>query len=165
MVPDIRVGIGYDVHSFIEHTNDEHYITLCGIQIAHSQRLNGHSDSDVALHALTDALLGTYNLGDIGTHFPPTEKKWENAPSSIFIKKASELISLHNGIVSNIDITIIAETPRISSFREKMCEVISQMLNIEINRVSVKATTNECIGFIGRGEGIAAIASACVIYQ
>ena len=165
MVPDIRVGIGYDVHSFIEHTNDEHYITLCGIQIAHSQRLNGHSDSDVALHALTDAILGTHNLGDIGTHFPPTEEKWKDAPSSIFIKKALDLITHHNGTISNVDITIIAETPRISSFREKMCQVIAQMLNLEINRVSVKATTNEHLGFIGRGEGIAAIATACIIYQ
>lgn len=164
MLPDIRIGIGYDVHSFLKHSDKAHYISLCGVQIKHPFKLNGHSDSDVALHALTDAILGTYNLGDIGTHFPPCEEKWRNAPSSIFLKHALKLIKQHGGIINNIDLTLIAESPIITPFRSEMCHNLSELLELELNRVSIKATTNERIGFIGRGEGIAAIASSSIIY-
>lgn len=167
MIPDIRVGTGYDVHSFIEHNNaniNEHYIILGGIKIPYERKLNGHSDSDVALHALTDAILGTYNLGDIGTYFPPSEAKWKNASSSIFVKKAVEFVGLKGGAINNVDITIIAQEPTIAPYRETMCKFVASLLCVDINRVSIKATTNEHIGFIGRGEGIACLATACVMY-
>ncbi|WP_354669852.1 2-C-methyl-D-erythritol 2,4-cyclodiphosphate synthase [Bartonella sp. TP] len=166
-MPDIRIGNGYDVHAFIEHettTISEHYIILCAEKIPFHKKLNGHSDSDVALHALTDAILGTYGLGDIGTYFPPHEAEWKNAPSSIFVKKALELIHAKGGKISNIDITLIAQEPQISIFRKKMQNNLAELLKLEPCRIGLKATTNEKLGFIGRGEGIAAIATACIIF-
>lgn len=165
MFPDIRVGSGYDVHSFIEHNTNEHFIILGGIQIPYHRKLNGHSDSDVVLHALTDAILGTYNLGDIGSYFPPCDPQWKNADSAIFIKKAVELIKKYNGRINNVDITIIAQEPKISPYRDGMTKKIAHLLNIDLNRVSIKATTNEHLGFIGRGEGIAALATACIVFS
>lgn len=165
--PDVRIGNGYDVHAFIDHEStdiDTHFITLCGHKVPFYKRLNGHSDSDVALHALTDALLGTYNLGDIGTYFPPSEAKWKNADSSIFVLKALKLLEDKGGEISNIDLTIIAQAPTITPYRKSMTENLAKLLQIDNSRIGLKATTNEKLGFIGRGEGIAAIATVCVIF-
>jgi 2-C-methyl-D-erythritol 4-phosphate cytidylyltransferase / 2-C-methyl-D-erythritol 2,4-cyclodiphosphate synthase len=158
--PDVRTGNGYDVHSFVPGG----FVTLCGIKIVHDHALNGHSDSDVALHALTDALLATCGAGDIGTHFPPTEMQWKGAASRIFVERAVEIIREKSGRIANIDITLICEAPKIGPHREAMVAAIAQMIKISTDRISVKATTNEKLGFIGRKEGIAAIATASVVF-
>jgi 2-C-methyl-D-erythritol 4-phosphate cytidylyltransferase / 2-C-methyl-D-erythritol 2,4-cyclodiphosphate synthase len=159
--PDVRTGTGYDVHSFVAGD----FVTLCGVKIAHDAALNGHSDSDVALHALTDALLATCGAGDIGTHFPPTDMKWKGAASRIFVEHAVKTIRDKGGRIANVDVTLICEAPKIGPHREVMVAVMQSMLGISIDRISVKATTNEKLGFIGRGEGIAAIASASVVFS
>jgi 2-C-methyl-D-erythritol 4-phosphate cytidylyltransferase / 2-C-methyl-D-erythritol 2,4-cyclodiphosphate synthase len=158
--PDVRTGNGYDVHSL----EPGDHVTLCGVKISHTARLNGHSDADVALHALTDALLATRGAGDIGTHFPPSEAKWRGAASRIFVEHAAKLVRAADGRIANVDITLICEAPKIGPHREAMVNAIASMLNISVDRVSVKATTNEKLGFIGRNEGIAAIATASVVY-
>lgn len=158
--PDVRTGTGYDVHAFAE--GDQ--VILCGVAIPHGRRLSGHSDADVGLHALTDALLATCSEGDIGTHFPPEDPQWRGAPSRLFLEKAAVLIRRDHGRIANVDVTIIAEAPRIATHRAAMVERIAEILGISSRRVSVKATTNEGIGFVGRREGIAAIASATVVY-
>jgi 2-C-methyl-D-erythritol 4-phosphate cytidylyltransferase / 2-C-methyl-D-erythritol 2,4-cyclodiphosphate synthase len=158
--PDVRVGNGYDVHAFTKGTN----VTLCGVVIPHSAKLSGHSDADVALHALTDALLATRGAGDIGTHFPPSDEKWKGAASKIFVDYAVRLVRDAGGRIANADITLICEEPKIGPHREAMATALSEMLAIDLGRVSVKATTNEKLGFIGRGEGIAAIATVSVVY-
>lgn len=160
MYPDIRTGNGYDVHCFEEGD----HVTLCGIDIPFDKKLSGHSDADVALHALTDALLATRGAGDIGTHFPPTDPQWRGAASHIFVRHAVKIVKEHGGRIANIDITLIAEAPKVGPHRETMVLALSEMLGISNDRISVKATTNEKLGFIGRGEGIAAIATANVIY-
>lgn len=159
-LPDVRVGNGYDVHAFAPGL----IVTLCGVEIPHTAKLSGHSDADVALHALTDALLATCGAGDIGTHFPPSEIKWKGAASEIFIKHAASLVREAGGRIANADITLICEAPKVSPHRNAMVMAVSSMLEIDACRVSVKATTNEKLGFIGRGEGIAAIATASVVY-
>jgi 2-C-methyl-D-erythritol 4-phosphate cytidylyltransferase / 2-C-methyl-D-erythritol 2,4-cyclodiphosphate synthase len=159
-LPDVRVGNGYDVHAF--EPGDQ--VILCGVSIPHIAKLSGHSDADVALHALTDALLATQGAGDIGTHFPPSDKKWKGASSRIFVEHAVRLIAAAGGRIANADITLICEAPKISAHRESMVTSLSSMLGIDSARISVKATTNEKLGFIGRGEGIAAIATASVVY-
>jgi 2-C-methyl-D-erythritol 4-phosphate cytidylyltransferase / 2-C-methyl-D-erythritol 2,4-cyclodiphosphate synthase len=158
--PDVRVGNGYDVHAFETGTS----VTLCGVSIPHSAKLSGHSDADVALHALTDALLATCGAGDIGVHFPPSDQKWKGAKSDLFVRHAAQLVREAGGRIANADITLICEAPKIGPHRDKMVEALSNMLEIELSRVSVKATTNEKLGFIGRGEGIAAIATASVVF-
>ncbi len=158
--PDVRTGTGYDVHEFMAGD----HITLCGVDIAHERALKGHSDADVGLHALTDALLATCAAGDIGTHFPPSEPRWKGAQSSIFIEHAVKLVRDHGGRIANADVTIIAEEPKIGPHRAAMTARMADLLGISPERVSVKATTNETLGFIGRREGIAAIASATVIF-
>jgi len=160
MIPDIRTGNGYDVHQLVEGDG----VTLCGIKIPHSQRLKGHSDADVALHALTDALLATCGAGDIGDHFPPSDPQWKGAASRIFLEHAAKIVRDHGGTIMNADVSIIAEAPKIGPHRESMRRMLSDMLGIDLERCSVKATTNEKIGFVGRGEGIAAIATATVAY-
>ncbi|MCZ2328597.1 bifunctional 2-C-methyl-D-erythritol 4-phosphate cytidylyltransferase/2-C-methyl-D-erythritol 2,4-cyclodiphosphate synthase [Bartonella sp. F02] len=160
MFPDIRTGNGYDVHSFEEGD----YITLCGIKIPFKKKLKGHSDADVALHALTDALLATQSAGDIGTHFPPSDPQWKNAPSHIFLRHALKIIKQADGRIANIDITLIVEEPKIGPYRHMMVTNLMNILTISIDRISIKATTNEKLGFIGRGEGIAALATATVVY-
>jgi 2-C-methyl-D-erythritol 4-phosphate cytidylyltransferase/2-C-methyl-D-erythritol 2,4-cyclodiphosphate synthase len=159
--PDVRTGNGYDVHSF----EPGDFVTLCGVKIAHEAKLNGHSDSDVALHALTDALLATCGAGDIGTHFPPSDMKWKGAASSIFVKHAVSIIQERGGKIANVDITLICEAPKIGPHREAMVAAIADMIKISTDRISVKATTNEKLGFIGRKEGIAAIATANVVFS
>jgi len=159
-LPDIRVGNGYDVHGF----GPGGHVTLCGVQIPHGKTLMGHSDADVGLHALTDALLATCGAGDIGTHFPPSDPQWKGAKSRIFVEHAVNLLRARGGRIANADVTLICEAPRIGPYREAMVAELSDMLQISPERVSVKATTNEGLGFIGRAEGIAAIATATVAY-
>jgi len=158
--PDVRTGNGYDVHAF-EPGNG---VTLAGVFIAHDRKLSGHSDADVALHALTDALLATRGAGDIGTHFPPSDPQWKGAASHIFVEHAVKIVREAGGRIANADITLICEAPKVGPHREAMTAALSTMLGISPDRISIKATTNEKLGFIGRQEGIAAIATASVIY-
>lgn len=158
--PDVRTGNGYDVHCFGEGD----HVTLCGVDIAHHHKLSGHSDADVGLHALTDALLATCGAGDIGTHFPPSDMQWKGAASRIFVEEAVRIVRDRGGRIANADITVIAEAPKIGPHRVAMTAALSSMLSISADRVSVKATTNERLGFVGREEGIAAIATATVVY-
>ncbi len=154
-----RIGTGFDVHRFAEGSS----IWLCGVEIAHTHRLDGHSDADVALHALTDALLGTIGDGDIGQHFPPSEAKWRGAASHGFLADAARRVRERGGRIANVDVTILAEAPRIGSHRPAMQSRIAEILGISAERVGVKATTMEQLGAIGRREGIAAMASALVL--
>mgnify|MGYP001052453120 CR=1 FL=1 len=158
--PDVRTGNGYDVHAF----GPGDHLTLCGLVIPYEKTLSGHSDADVGLHALTDALLATCGAGDIGTHFPPSDPQWKGAASRIFVEHAAGIVRAKGGRIANADITLICEAPKIGPHREKMVEALSAMLGIAAARISVKATTNEKLGFIGRSEGIAAIATVSVIY-
>ncbi len=158
--PDIRTGNGYDVHAFEAGSS----VWLCGVEIAHTRRLNGHSDADVGLHALTDALLATCGEGDIGSHFPPSDAQWRGAASRIFVAEAVRIVKARGGRISNADVTLIAEAPKVGPHRDAMRTAMAAMLGVSLDRVSVKATTNERMGFVGREEGIAAIATATVIY-
>jgi 2-C-methyl-D-erythritol 4-phosphate cytidylyltransferase / 2-C-methyl-D-erythritol 2,4-cyclodiphosphate synthase len=161
VLPDVRTGNGYDVHQL--EAGDG--VTLCDIFIPHDQKLKGHSDADVALHALTDALLATCGAGDIGDHFPPSDMQWKGAPSRIFLEHAAKIVREAGGTIMNADISLIAEAPKIGPHRQAMREKLAEILAISLDRCSVKATTNETIGFVGRREGIAAIATATVVYQ
>lgn len=158
--PDVRTSNGYDVHAL----QDGDGVTLCGVEIPHGRSLTGHSDADVGLHALTDALLATCAAGDIGTHFPPSDMKWKGAPSRIFVEEAVRIVRENGGRIAHADITLIAEAPKIGPHRAAMVAELSSMLGISSARISVKATTNERLGFLGREEGIAAIATATVLY-
>lgn len=158
--PDVRTGNGYDVHAF----EPGDHVTLCGVKIPHSMRLNGHSDADVGLHALTDALLATCGAGDIGTHFPPTDPRWRGAASKTFVEYAAKIVRDRGGRIANADVTLICEAPKIGPHRAAMTDALTAMLGVSADRVSIKATTNERLGFIGREEGIAAIATATVVY-
>lgn len=160
-LPDVRTGNGYDVHQLEPGDG----VTLCGIFIAHDQKLKGHSDADVALHALTDALLATCGAGDIGDHFPPSDMQWKGAASRIFLEHAARIVREAGGTIMNADISLIAEAPKIGPHRQAMREKLSELLGISLDRCSVKATTNETIGFVGRREGIAAIATATVVFR
>ncbi len=160
-LPDVRTGNGYDVHQLVEGDG----VTLCGLFIPHDQKLSGHSDADVALHALTDALLATCGAGDIGDHFPPSDMQWKGAASRIFLEHAAGIVRANGGTIMNADVSLIAEAPKVGPHREAMRRNLSDFLGISIDRCSVKATTNEKIGFIGRREGIAAIATATVVYK
>ncbi len=156
--PDIRVGQGYDVHAY--EPGDR--VVLCGIAIPHHARLAGHSDADAPMHALTDALLGSIGEGDIGTHFPPSDMQWKNAASAIFLRHAARLIEKRGGFIANADITIICEAPRIAPHIPAMRANLSEILKLSPDRVGIKATTSEALGFIGRGEGLEAFAIATV---
>jgi 2-C-methyl-D-erythritol 4-phosphate cytidylyltransferase/2-C-methyl-D-erythritol 2,4-cyclodiphosphate synthase len=155
---DIRTGSGFDVHRFA----DGDHVTLCGVEIPHDRSLAGHSDADVALHALTDALLGALCAGDIGDHFLPSDKTWKGAASHLFVEHARDLITDQDGIIAHVDLTIICEAPKIGPHKNRMRETVAAMLRLSPDRVSVKATTTEKLGFAGRGEGIAAQAVATV---
>jgi 2-C-methyl-D-erythritol 4-phosphate cytidylyltransferase/2-C-methyl-D-erythritol 2,4-cyclodiphosphate synthase len=152
------VGQGYDVHAFGPGDG----IIICGVAIPHSAGLVGHSDADVGLHSLTDALLGAIGAGDIGQHFPPGDPQWRGAASDQFLRHAADFIRARDGIVAAVDVTIICERPRIGPYRAAMVERVAAILGIAADRVSVKATTTERLGFTGRGEGIAAQAVATV---
>ena len=154
-----RTGSGFDVHRFCAGDR----LWLCGVEIAHDQGLEGHSDADVGLHALTDAILGAAALGDIGQHFPPTDPKWKGASSHVFLAHAATLVRNRGGEIGNVDVTIICERPKVSPHRDAMARRIAAILDIDHTRVSVKATTTEGLGFTGRREGIAAQATATVI--
>lgn len=157
---ETRAGIGYDVHALKAHEREtpvsRQYIKLCGIKIPFSHYLEGHSDADVGLHVLTDAMLGAMGEGDIGLHFPPDDRKWQGAESERFLLHAYELLKQRHGEVVHLDVTLVCERPKIADHRQEMVKHIAQLLKIASNRVSVKATTSEKLGFIGRGEGIAA---------
>lgn len=155
---DIRLGNGYDVHAF-EPGNE---VILCGVPIAHTAQLKGHSDADVAMHAITDALYGAIAEGDIGRHFPPSDPQWKDAASAVFLTHAAELVRARGFDISNIDCTIICELPKIGPHAAAMQANLAKIIGIEPTRISVKATTSERLGFTGRQEGIAAIATAAL---
>ena len=155
---EIRTGSGFDVHRL----GDGDQVTLCGVEIPHDQCLLGHSDADVGLHAMTDAVLGAIAAGDIGLHFPPSDPRWRGAASDRFLDHAAGLVRDRGGEIVNIDVTLICERPKIAPHRPAMRARISEILGISMDRISVKATTTERLGFTGRGEGIAAQASATV---
>jgi len=160
-IPEMRVGQGFDVHRFAPGD----HVWLCGVKLAHTHALQGHSDADVALHALTDALLGAIGAGDIGQHFPDTDVRWKGAPSRLFLEEALRLVRAHGGSIGNVDVTILCETPKIAPHRAAMRRRIAEILGLEEVRVSVKATTTEGLGFTGRREGIAALATATVVLR
>jgi len=153
-----HIGQGFDVHAF---TPGDH-VWLCGIRIPHDRALAGHSDADVGLHALTDALLGAIGDGDIGDHFPPTDPKWKGADSALFLRHAAGLVSGRGGRIVNVDVTVVCEAPKVKPHREAMRARIAELLSLAVDQVSVKATTTEGLGFAGRREGVAAQAVASV---
>ena len=155
---DVRVGQGFDVHPFAPGDG----VWICGVKVPHEMSLAGHSDADVGLHALTDAVLGAIGAGDIGMHFPPSEPRWRGAASDQFLRHAAELVRARGGSVAAVDVTTICERPKIGPHRAAMVERVAAILGIRPERVSVKATTTERLGFTGRGEGIAAQAIATI---
>lgn len=155
---ETRVGSGFDVHQF--EPGDS--VTLGGVSIPHSAKLKGHSDADAALHVLTDAILGALAEGDIGTHFPPSDEKWRGAPSSTFLEFARQRVVARQGRIVSLDLTIICEQPKIGPHTQALRESIAKICAISVSRVSVKATTSEKMGFVGRGEGLATMATASI---
>lgn len=154
----VHVGIGYDVHAFAEGRK----LVLGGVEIPHTRGLEGHSDADALLHAICDAVLGAVGESDIGHFFPNTDPRWKDAPSRVFLEEAARQVLQRNGRLVNIDATVIAEEPKIYPHIEAMKGVISEALGVPPRRIGLKATTNERMGFVGRGEGIAAMAVAAV---
>ena len=157
-LPDVRTGQGIDIHPFEPGDG----VTLCGVKIPYEMKLKGHSDADAAMHALTDAILGSIGEGDIGTHFPPSDPQWKGAPSRIFLEKAVALVEERGGRISNVDVTILAEQPKIAPHLSAMKEVLAPLLHVGPDRIAIKATTMERLGAIGRREGILASAIATV---
>jgi 2-C-methyl-D-erythritol 4-phosphate cytidylyltransferase/2-C-methyl-D-erythritol 2,4-cyclodiphosphate synthase len=155
---DVRTGTGFDAHRF----GPGDHVWLCGVKVPHSATLVGHSDADVGLHALTDAILGALGAADIGAHFPPSEERWRGAPSHLFLGHAAELVRQRGGFISHVDVTLICERPKVGPHREVMRARLAEILRIDIGRVSVKATTSDGLGFTGRSEGIAAQAVATI---
>lgn len=149
---DFRIGYGYDLHKLVEGRP----CIIGGVTIPFDKGLDGHSDADVLLHAITDALLGALALGDIGTHFPDTDPEWEGADSAVLLSEVDRILRKKGWQIQNIDSTIIAEEPKLNPFVDKIRQSIASVLSIDLNTVSVKATTSEKLGFLGRGEGIAA---------
>ncbi|ETX27278.1 2-C-methyl-D-erythritol 2,4-cyclodiphosphate synthase [Roseivivax isoporae LMG 25204] len=138
-------------------------VVLCGVQVPHVAALEGHSDADVGMHAATDAIYGALAEGDIGTHFPPSDPQWKGAESRIFLRHAAELARSRGFRIANLDITLICEAPKVGPHAARMRKVLAQIAGIDVDRVSVKATTSERLGFTGRGEGIAAMATAALV--
>jgi 2-C-methyl-D-erythritol 4-phosphate cytidylyltransferase/2-C-methyl-D-erythritol 2,4-cyclodiphosphate synthase len=155
---DVRTGTGIDVHAF----GPGDAMMLGGVRIAHTQALSGHSDADVVLHAATDAILGALADGDIGAHFPPSDPRWRGASSDRFLAFAVERVAARGGLIAHLDITVVCEAPKIGPHRDAMRAAIARIAGLDITRVAVKATTSEKLGFTGRGEGIAAYATATV---
>ena len=153
-----HVGVGYDVHPLVSGRK----LILGGVEIAHPKGLDGHSDADVLMHAICDAILGALGEGDIGTLFPNTDPRWRGAPSKVFLEEAARQVAFHDGKIVNVDATIVAQAPKLSPHVHAMQSNISQALGIQAKRVGIKATTNEQLGFLGREEGIAAMAVAGV---
>ena len=156
---DIRLGNGYDVHRF--GTGD--HVILCGIKIPHGRGLQGHSDADVGMHAVTDALYGALAEGDIGRHFPPSDPQWKGAASQIFLDHAARLVAAKGFAISNVDCTLVCEHPKIGPHAAAMQAEMARIMGIDASRVSIKATTSERLGFTGREEGIAALATAALV--
>jgi 2-C-methyl-D-erythritol 4-phosphate cytidylyltransferase/2-C-methyl-D-erythritol 2,4-cyclodiphosphate synthase len=156
---DIRVGHGFDVHRFCSGD----HVTLCGVKIPHDRGLEGHSDADVGLHALADAIYGAIGDGDIGQHFPPSDPQWKGAESHIFLSHASQRVIKCGGRIGNVDVTLLCEHPKIAPHAASMKARIGSLLGLEIDRVSIKATTMERMGFVGRDEGMGAMATATVL--
>ena len=154
----LRVGFGYDVHPLVPGRP----LVLGGVTIPHERGLEGHSDADVLLHALTDAVLGALGAGDIGAHFPNTDPKWKNVASTLFLAEAARLAKEKRATILNVDATLLAEAPKLLPHFPAMCEKIAAALGLPVDRVNMKATTNEKLGFIGRGDGIAALAVAAL---
>ena len=156
---DIRLGNGFDVHRFEPGST----VTLCGIDIPFDRALQGHSDADVGMHALTDAIYGALARGDIGQHFPPSDDRWKAAASDIFLRHAVDLAAEMGLTINNVDITLICEAPKIGPHAASMRARLAEIMGLDVARVSVKATTSERLGFTGRGEGIASIATATLV--
>ncbi len=156
---DVRLGNGYDVHRFGEGD----HVILCGVKIPHERGLQGHSDADVGMHAVTDAIYGALAQGDIGQHFPPSDPQWKGAASEIFLRHAVELAGQMGYRISNADCTLVCEYPKIGPHAQAMREEMSRIMGLQVGQVSVKATTSERLGFTGRSEGIAALATACLV--
>lgn len=156
---DIRTGNGFDVHAF----GPGDHVTLCGVKIPHDQALRGHSDADVAMHTVTDALYGALAEGDIGQHFPPSDPQWKGAASEIFLRHAVGRVAERGFTLTHVDCTLICEHPKIGPHAQTMRARMAELLGIELGRVSVKATTSERLGFTGRGEGIACMATATLV--
>lgn len=159
-LPDVRTGLGVDVHRFVPGD----HVTLLGVAVPHDRRLEGHSDADVGLHALTDAILGAIGAGDIGTHFPPSDPQWRGVDSAVFLRHAVALVRERGGVITQVDVTLICERPKVGPHRPAMTARLGELLGIAAERVSVKATTTEKLGFTGREEGIAAQAIATVVF-
>ncbi|WP_299042140.1 2-C-methyl-D-erythritol 2,4-cyclodiphosphate synthase [uncultured Tateyamaria sp.] len=155
---DIRLGNGFDVHAF----GPGDHVTLCGVDVPHDRGLVGHSDADVGMHTVTDAIYGALARGDIGQHFPPSDPQWKGAASDIFLRHAVALARDMGFEISNVDCTLICEEPKIGPHAAQMRSVLADIMGLEADRVSVKATTSERLGFAGRGEGIACIATAAL---
>ena len=156
---DIRLGNGFDVHAF----GPGDHVTLCGVDVPHDAGLVGHSDADVGMHTVTDAIYGALAQGDIGQHFPPSDPQWKGAASAIFLRHAVDLAAEMGFEICNVDCTLICETPKIGPHAARMRAVMAELMGLEPARVSVKATTSERLGFTGRGEGIACIATAALV--
>lgn len=156
---DIRTGQGFDVHAF----KPGDHVTLCGVAVPHDKALKGHSDADVGMHALTDALYGALAEGDIGRHFPPTDPQWKGAASDIFLAHAAALTREKGFQISNVDVTLICESPKIGPHADAMRAALGRIMDLDVDRISVKATTSEQLGFTGRKEGIAAMAVATLV--
>ena len=153
-----RIGMGFDVHRF----GDGEHVMLCGVAVPHDHCLEGHSDADVGLHALTDAVLGALAAGDIGQHFAPSDARWRDAASDVFLSHAAMLVAGRGGRIDHVDLTLVCERPKIGPHRDRMASRVAEILGIERQHVSIKATTTEGLGFTGRGEGIAAQAVATI---
>ncbi|EEE36744.1 2-C-methyl-D-erythritol 4-phosphate cytidylyltransferase/ 2C-methyl-D-erythritol 2,4-cyclodiphosphate synthase [Rhodobacteraceae bacterium KLH11] len=156
---DVRLGNGYDVHRF----GDGDHVILCGVKIPHTRGLQGHSDADVGMHAVTDAIYGALAQGDIGQHFPPSDPQWKGAASRIFLRHAVELAEQMGYRISNVDCTLVCEHPKIGPYAEAMRAEMAHIMGLRTDQVSVKATTSERLGFTGRSEGIASLATACLV--
>lgn len=160
-VPRWRTGLGFDVHAFAP----DRPLVLCGVRIPHEFGLAGHSDADAAFHAVTDAILGTIAAGDIGSHFPPSDERWRDADSAMFLRHAADLLAAKGGRVENVDLVIVCERPKIGPHREAMAQRTAEVLGLGADRIGIKATTSERMGFTGRGEGIAVQAVVSVAME
>lgn len=165
LLTEHRTGTGYDVHRFDDSSRDVHTLKLCGVGIPHFKNLKGHSDADVGLHALTDALLGAIGEGDIGLLFPPSDPAFKDMDSAVFLQKARDLVLVKGAKIVNVDVTLICEVPKIGPYRQSIVKRVAEILDITPDRVNVKATTTEGLGFTGREEGVAAQAIATVCFS
>ena len=155
----VRLGNGYDVHKF----GPGDHVVLCGIKVPHDHGLMGHSDADVGMHAITDAIYGALAAGDIGRHFPPSDPQWKGAASEIFLRHAVQMARDAGVVISNVDCTLVCEYPKIGPHADAMRAALSKIMDLPVEDISVKATTSEKLGFTGRGEGIASLATAALV--